>query len=110
MERPLEEVPSSRRDLQQLKSDPSLAIRRKGASVKVKGFLIEGADKEELLLSVQPAGGGMFEHLATRDSADTEWFDVQEFSQPSRTQVTMAVLNYLHRLWQMSGPLQVLDH
>ncbi|WP_447599217.1 hypothetical protein [Nitrospira sp. Nam80] len=110
MERPLEEVPSSQRGLQQLKSDPSLAIRRKGASVKVKGFLIEGADKEELLLSVQPAGGGMFEHLATRDSADTEWFDVQEFSQPSRTQVTMAVLSYLHRLWQMSGPLQVLDH
>lgn len=78
--------------------------------MKVKGFLIEGKDKEELLLSVQPAGGGMFEHLVMREPADSEWFDVQEFSQPSRTQVMMAVLNYLHRLWQMSGPLQVLDH
>jgi hypothetical protein len=52
----------------------------------------------------------MFEHLVMREPADSEWFDVQEFSQPSRTQVMMAVLNYLHRLWQMSGPLQVLDH
>lgn len=78
--------------------------------MKVKGFLIEGKHKEELLLSVQPGGRGMFEHLTMREQANTEWIDVQGLPQPSRTQITMAVHSYLHRLWQMSGPLQVLDH
>jgi hypothetical protein len=78
--------------------------------MKVKGFLIEGKDKEELLLAVQPGNHGMFEHLVMREQEDTEWMDAQGLSQPSRTQVTMAVLSYLQRLWQMSGPLQVLDH
>ena len=78
--------------------------------MKVRGFLIEGEDKEELLLSVQTGDRAMFEHLVMREQADTEWVDVQGLPQPSRTQVTMAVFSYLHRLWQMSGPLQVLDH
>lgn len=88
----------------------SVSIREEEGVMKVRGFLIEGEGKEELLLSVQPAGGGMFEHLVVREPTDTEWLDAQAFSQPSRTRITMAVLNYLHRLWQMSGPLQVLDH
>jgi hypothetical protein len=78
--------------------------------MKVRGFLIEGEDKEELLLAVQPGDRAMFEHLVTREQDDTEWVDVQGLPQPSRIQVTIAVFNYLHRLWQMSGPLQVLDH
>jgi hypothetical protein len=78
--------------------------------MKIKGFLIEGKDREELLLTVQPGSRGMFEHLATREPEDTEWVDAQEVSHSSRTQVTLAVLNYVHRLWQMSGPFQVLDH
>jgi hypothetical protein len=78
--------------------------------MKVKGFLIEGKDKEELLLAVQAGQRGMFEHLVMREQENTEWMDAQGLSQPSRTQVTMAVLSYLQRLWQMSGPLQVLDH
>lgn len=78
--------------------------------MKVRGFLIEGEDKEELLLSVQRGDRAMFEHLVMREQTDAEWVDMQGFPQPSRTQVTMAVFNYLHRLWQMSGPFQVLDH
>jgi hypothetical protein len=78
--------------------------------MKVRGFLIEGEDKEELLLSVQTGDRAMFEHLVMREQADTEWVDVQGLPQPCRTLVTMAVFSYLHRLWQMSGPLQVLDH
>lgn len=78
--------------------------------MKVKGFLVEGKDKEELLLTVQPGNRGMFQHLAVREQENTEWTDAQTLPQPSRTEVTMAVFSYLHRLWQMSGPLQVLDH
>lgn len=78
--------------------------------MKVRGFLIEGEDKEELLLSVQLGDRAMFEHLVMREQADAKWVDVQGLPQPSRTQVTMAVFSYLHRLWQMSGPFQVLDH
>lgn len=78
--------------------------------MKIKGFLIEGKDREELLLTVQAGSRGMFEHLAMREGEDREWVDAQEVPQSSRTQVTLAVLNYVHRLWQMSGPFQVLDH
>jgi hypothetical protein len=78
--------------------------------MKIKGFLIEGKDREELLLAVQPGNRAMFEHLAMREHEDTEWIDAQGLSQSSRTRITMAVLNYLHRLWQMSGPFQALDH
>jgi hypothetical protein len=81
-----------------------------GGLMKIKGFLIEGKDKEELLLAVQPGNRGMFEHLTMREHEDTEWIDAHGLPQSSRTQITMAVLNYLHRLWQMSGPFQVLDH
>ena len=48
-------------------------------------------------------------HIGT-DGVITVLTGKVEVGQGSRTQITMAVLNYLHRLWQMSGPFQVLDH
>ena len=78
--------------------------------MNVKGFLIEGDGEEELLLSMQPTRHAMFEQLVMREQADTDWVDAQQLPQPSRTEATRVVLSYLHRLWQLSGPLQVLDH
>jgi hypothetical protein len=78
--------------------------------MRVTGFLIEGNDKEEMLLAVQPGSRAMFERLVMREQVENEWIDVPDHSQPSHTEATMAVFNYLHRLWQMSSPLQVLDH
>lgn len=78
--------------------------------MNVKGFLIEGEGEEEWLLSMQPTRRAMFERLVMREQADTDWVDAQPLPQQSRTEATMAVLSYLHRLWQMSGPLKVLDH
>jgi hypothetical protein len=78
--------------------------------MKVKGFLIQGEENGELLLSVQPVGRAMIERLVRREPWAREWVDAEGVTQPSRTQATQAVLKYVHRLWQMSGPLQVLDH
>jgi hypothetical protein len=78
--------------------------------MKVKGFLLEGEGDEEFLISVQPAGRTMFQQLTVRGEADSDWTDATGLASGSQTLATTAVLNYLHRLWQMSGPIQVLDH